>query len=96
MSHSRIAILASAIANNTAIFDEYLLSHNLPTPSFEPNAPLKYNLPPDIAKSRQLVLEATDELQHLLMGPIDVLTSNVVCLSVSATIYFSHTRSRLS
>lgn len=76
--------LASAIAENTAKFDQYLFSHNLSTPSFEPNVLLRYDLPVDIARARQAVLEATDELSHLMMGPVDVLTSNAVCLLVAS------------
>ena len=81
MPTTRIAELASIINENTAKFEEYLSSHNLPTPSFEPDALLKYDLPPEIAQSRQSIIEASDELHHLMIGPIDVLTINAVCLN---------------
>ncbi|MCJ1311317.1 hypothetical protein MMC25_004988 [Agyrium rufum] len=75
MSTSRIAELASIIASQTAVVDDYLTSRQLPTPSFEPSVSPRLILNPGIAKPRQAILEATDELNALIQGPIGQLTS---------------------
>jgi len=75
MATNRIAELASLIAVNTAAVDAHLDSSNLPTPSFGPGFPAQVLSEAKIAASRQVILEATDELHSLLLGPVGALTS---------------------
>ncbi|TGO38103.1 hypothetical protein BHYA_0082g00460 [Botrytis hyacinthi] len=60
-------------SKHTSKFDEYLASNNIPSPSFDVSAPLKLSLPPDIQDSRNAVLEASDELTALMLGPVESL-----------------------
>ena len=68
---SRISELSGIIADSTAKLDAYHEAHNLPTPSFASDALPKYPYPSDIAQIRQAAVEATDELQALLAGPVE-------------------------
>ncbi|KAL1980718.1 hypothetical protein VTN96DRAFT_3600 [Rasamsonia emersonii] len=68
-SCTRIAELASTIATNTAKIDAYNAEKGLPSQSFDPDAPPKYDYPPEIEHARQQVLGATDELHALMAGP---------------------------
>ncbi|KAF4628102.1 hypothetical protein G7Y89_g10046 [Cudoniella acicularis] len=70
---NRIVELASIISEHTSKVDAYLISHNLPTPSFNISYPPKLPLPAEIQASRDAVLEATDELTALMLGPIESL-----------------------
>ncbi|KAI1124453.1 putative O-methyltransferase [Nemania abortiva] len=72
-SPSRIAELASIVASSTQQIDDYLTKNSLPYPSFEPNAPADLKLPPDVEELRIAALEATQELNDLLMGPREQL-----------------------
>lgn len=77
MAVSRISELASLINASTAHIDDRLNSKRLPSPSFSPNQPFDpmYLYDEDIAESRQALLEATDELHYLMLGPVGILTS---------------------
>lgn len=70
---SRIAELASIIHEQTDKVDAYLTSNNLPTPSFDISCPPKLFLPPEVQASRDAVLEASDELTALMLGPVESL-----------------------
>ncbi|OKL62776.1 hypothetical protein UA08_01854 [Talaromyces atroroseus] len=72
-SPSRIAELASAVAQHTQRIDAYLAEKGLPYPSFEADGPADLGLPPDLELSRTLVLQASQELNDLLQGPRDLL-----------------------
>lgn len=80
MSTTRIGELTSIIAANTAKVDEYLASQGLPTPSFNADAPPKLVFQGPVATYRQAILDATDELHALMLGPIGILTSPAVSL----------------
>lgn len=80
MATSRIVKLAKEIEANTTKLDEYLEKNNLPRPSFDVDAPLMYQLPPDIAAAQEALTAALDELYWLNQGPIQT----VVAKSVSA------------
>jgi len=67
---SRLCELASTISISTSIYNNYLQDHGLPQPSFLPDAPPKMDLPPHIAKARDTILEASEELQALMLGPV--------------------------
>ena len=78
---NRIAVLASIIADNTTKIDSYLVSKDLPTPSFDPDTPASLLFDPSIAAARQAVLEATDELNALMLGPMMILASPTTLVS---------------
>ncbi|MCJ1261072.1 hypothetical protein MMC22_000936 [Lobaria immixta] len=77
MAVSRISELASIIAAMTAEFDAHITAEGLPSPSFHPSSPPDLLLHPNIAAARQKILEATDELHALMLGPVGILTSSI-------------------
>lgn len=81
MTTSRIVALAKEIEANTFKLDEYLEKNDLPRPSFDADAPLMYQLPPDIAAAQEALNAALDELWWLNQGPIQT----IVAKSVSTT-----------
>ncbi|KAL8730473.1 MAG: hypothetical protein Q9166_004037 [cf. Caloplaca sp. 2 TL-2023] len=82
MTTSRIVILAKEIEANTAKLDEYLEKNNLPRPSFDVDAPLMYQLPPDIAAAQESLTAALDELYWLNQGPIQTVVAKSFATSV--------------
>ena len=72
--------LSAIIAENTAILDFRLQQLELPSRTFNPDASGEA-LPrdPEIEKRRQNILEATDELQALTLGPPEFFFSQSVC-----------------
>jgi hypothetical protein len=70
MAPSRIVELSSSIAENTRKVDEYFCTNGLPSPSFEASTPPDLPLPPEVMQAKEAVLEAMDELQALLLGPM--------------------------
>ena len=77
-SQSRIAYLASIIARNTTKIDGFLRSRDLPFPSFDIDAPLDFHFTNELKSARSLVVDATIELKELLLGPKELLLTNVV------------------
>lgn len=75
MSSRRINELAKLIATHTEKLDTYLVSQNLPLPSFDADYEAPLVLDGDVASSRQIILEATDELHALVNGPYSILTT---------------------
>ena len=75
MARSRIAELASLIANSTADIDNHLAAKGLPTPSFNADQPTHLLDDSDLAISRRNIIEATDELHALMLGPVGILIS---------------------
>ena len=84
MASTRIAELAATIHSNTTKLDDYLKTQGIKSPSFDVDTPDKLDLPPDIAGLREGILEATDELHHLIQGPVQYLTGYNVRPSVIA------------
>ena len=70
---SRVGELAASIQEHTAIVENHLIERGLPLPSLDVNIPAMLDLPADIAYSRQLVIDATEELQVLMYGPMPFL-----------------------
>lgn len=70
----RIAELASIITANTAKIDEHLTANGINEISFDENAGEVLS-GPELAAARQAVLEATDELHALMLGPAGILTT---------------------
>lgn len=79
METHRIVELANTIQTNTFKIDKYLASQGIPTPSFDVGTPLEIDYPDDIAACRWAVLEATDELHALTLGPIQTANWLRVC-----------------
>lgn len=83
MSTNRIVELANIISKNTEVVDSYLVSQTLPTPSFDAECPerLLFGHGEQIDGARQAVVDATDELQALMLGPTGLLSSLFVRMS---------------
>ena len=82
MPSSRIVELASIITTKTSQVDDYLSTHGLPGLSFEPTRESQeHTLPESVQAAQNAVLEATDELHALMLGPMGILTAQLVCLS---------------
>jgi hypothetical protein len=73
-SSTRIAKLAQLIQASTDKVDSYLQTEGLKTPSFDIDAPAKLELPADIEQAREAILDGTDELHRLILGPKQYLT----------------------
>lgn len=80
MATSRIAALAWRIAHNATEVEKHLLADGLPCPTFDADQPPTLVHNPKIAAARQAILEATDELHALMLGPISLLTLPTVRL----------------
>jgi hypothetical protein len=80
MAPSRIVTLAKEIEANTTKLDEYFAKNSLPPPSFEEDAPLMYQFPPDIVVAQEALSAAIDELSWLNQGPIQTIVAKSVCL----------------
>jgi hypothetical protein len=78
MATSRILTLAKDIEACTTKIDNYLIENNLPPPSFDEDAPLMYQFPPDIAKTQEALSTALDELWWLNQGPIQTVVAKSV------------------
>lgn len=68
--------LARKILASTEIISQYLHEHNLPSPSFEEDAP--ETLPQELESARSDVFEATQELGQLVLGPKETLLLKAV------------------
>ncbi|KAL8751471.1 MAG: hypothetical protein Q9184_006059 [Pyrenodesmia sp. 2 TL-2023] len=82
MTTSRIVTLAKEIESNTIKLDEYLEKNNLPRPSFDADAPLMYQLPPDIAAAQEALTAALDELYWLNQGPMQTVVAKSFAASI--------------
>lgn len=82
MGQSRISELAATITSITAEIEAFLTAEDLPSPSFDSDSPPELLFHPKIATLRQQLLEATDELHTLMLGPVGILTSSVGALSL--------------
>ncbi|KAF4626277.1 hypothetical protein G7Y89_g11881 [Cudoniella acicularis] len=82
MAPSRIVALAKVIEANTTKLDEYFAKNSLPPPSFEEDAPLMYQFPPDIAVAQEALSAAIDELSWLNQGPIQTIVAKSFATSV--------------
>lgn len=69
MTPNRIVELAAIIYDQTKKVDAYLIAQNLLTPSFDVSYPAVRPLPTAVQDSQETVLEASDELTALFLGP---------------------------
>lgn len=77
---SRIVELSALIHENTRKVDEFINSSGLPSPSFDISQPPMLPLPPHIQILQKAVINATDELKTLMLGPIGSIVDNRVGL----------------
>ena len=75
MEASRITELSHNIASGVAEINAFLTSHDLPSPSFDPNTPPRLLMDRAVIGLRQQILEATEELHALMLGPVGILTN---------------------
>lgn len=73
MATSRISELALLIARYTTEVENDLMADGLPCPTFDVDQPPTLVHNPKIAAARQAILEATDELHALMLGPISLV-----------------------
>ena len=73
MSPNRIVELTQKIQYSTVIIDDHFTTNGLPTPSFDVETPLEIDLPSAVKEHRQAVLEATEELHMLMLGPMQTV-----------------------
>lgn len=78
MPPNRIVELASLIHDHTVKVDDYMASQKLPSPSFDVTNPARLSLPPEIQASKDAVLEASDELNALMLGPVVYIAAQPV------------------
>jgi hypothetical protein len=78
MAPNRIVELSTIIDENTRKVDEYFTANGLPTPSFEPSTPPDLPPPPHIVQPKEVALEAMDELQTLLLGPMPKIVQDMI------------------
>ena len=69
--------LATSVARNIAIVNDYLQANNLPFPSFHEDGPIDLKLNPEAEKARITALEASMHLHDLLLGPTELLRPTV-------------------
>ncbi|PQE06851.1 Sterigmatocystin 8-O-methyltransferase protein [Rutstroemia sp. NJR-2017a WRK4] len=88
MAQTRIAELATVISNQTAFVDQYLQAHGISSPSFDAEYNEMTTPPKEITASKNAILEATEELNSLIAGPVGYLTSlNTTIVPVFHAIY---------
>jgi hypothetical protein len=76
-----IVELAKRIAANTEKLQGYLASHNLPTPSFDLGGPKDTLIPKtetETEAARVAIVDDTEELRRLVLGPREYLMSYTV------------------
>jgi hypothetical protein len=74
---SRIAVLASTIEKNTQVIDKFIAESGLPALCFDASNPPALPLPPPVEAAKNAVLEAMDELEALLLGPLGKITKDL-------------------
>lgn len=81
---TRIAELALIISTNTEQVDAHLARRGLPSPSFDPDSPAGTLRDSQIVAARLAILEATDELHALMLGPVELLTRQQPVSTISS------------
>lgn len=74
---SRISELGSILASATKEFDFVTVIESLPSPSFDADYPAQALFHPKVLALRQAILDATDELHALMLGPAGILNPTV-------------------
>jgi len=71
-TRARIVELTAIISENTQKIDQYFAANSLPPLSFDSDAPLDFPVPSSnkgIQHARRAVVNATQELHDLMVGP---------------------------
>ena len=89
MPSSRASELVSIIASNTVVIEEYLKQGGLPDLSFDARPSSQEQFDNKIDAQRQAVLEATDELHALMLGPKGILMSQPVSAAAHTSLFAS-------
>lgn len=78
MALRNVTELLSQVQDNTQKYLSYFTSRNLPEPSYNEGDSLnpQETLPIDIISAKEAAIEATDELHHLLLGPLGLILSS--------------------
>lgn len=78
MAQNNVSQLLLQIQDSTKKYLDYFTSQNLPEPSYEEGDGLDPYIPPadTFIAARDAAVEATDELHHLLLGPLGLLLSS--------------------
>lgn len=69
--------LAAEISKNASLITEYLLAHNLPSPSFAADGPQNFPVSSEnleIQGVRLALIEASRAMLELAVGPLELLT----------------------
>lgn len=83
MAASQVVEISARIAKNTAKPNEYLVTHNLSSPSFAEDGPSDALTPEDVLEiqaARVSITDDTAELRRLVLGPREYLMSFAVRL----------------
>ena len=86
MASSRTSELVSIIASNTIKIKDYLSKNGLSDLSFAPRPDSHLHQHKEIVSQREAVLDATDELHALMLGPKETLMSQPVSSTSAQTI----------
>lgn len=81
---------AAIISENTAIVNNFFVSINLPTPSFDFAGPPRIAIPPketDVVAAHLKVIDATKDLRNLMLGPTAALMAITVRTQLSPSEY---------
>ena len=82
MAPSRTSQLASTIASSASIVEEYLAKKGLPDLSFDAKNDSQLHHYSEISAQREAILQATEELHALMLGPKGILMSQPVSAPV--------------
>ncbi|KAF7945538.1 hypothetical protein EAE96_010305 [Botrytis aclada] len=72
-TNSKLKELALLILSHTSQIDDYLIAESLPAPSFDVDAPIEMKLPPHLAQSREILLNAVEDIHAHVAGPLPYL-----------------------
>jgi hypothetical protein len=101
MAGSRLTELTGIIATNTKKVDDFLKAEGQPGLAFDVNAPVDFPVPSsniEIQQARRAVVNATQELHDLMVGPREtvrwlawsVSTSSMLCNPVFHVLTHMH------
>lgn len=79
MAATRLTDLSKSILENATELESYFNENKLPMPSFDEHAPPELPLSPEMQQVRQKAVDASMELQDLLIGPAMLLRPVVCC-----------------
>jgi hypothetical protein len=79
-----LSAVAAMISKNTRIIESYLQENMLPRLSFYPDGPKIFpadDKHPDILHARNELIDLTQELRQLVMGPTDTIKERIMVVS---------------